>query len=301
MVHISYNNVLLFIFPVDLHPVSCGRNLPRLPENVRRGFVFLPLLLRSVPPHPSPHRKVSLLSLLSISSRNFGSYFNSLNNGILVPLADMLNHTRPRQTTWEYDDKEKAFVITSLLNLRQGAQVMDSYGRRDNRRLLFSYGFVEDDNLDGNFCSPDTVAIAILPRRYDTLEHAETADACVQASPEEFLLHVDADCGEFWNSIFLDVMVKVDFDQEKELTAAIPQVPVDPTLTTFGAELSRRSQWICEHSAVFASNLLNFDGDLHYDHSDARYVYLSRCHDDAGTVTVFGIISLTEERGSLTR
>lgn len=203
----------------------------------------------------------------------------------------MLNHTRPRQTTWEYDDKEKAFVITSLLNLRQGAQVMDSYGRRDNRRLLFSYGFVEDDNLDGNFCSPDTVAIAILPRRYHTLPHAETPEDCVSASPEEFLLDEDADCGEFWNSIILDVMEKVDSGEEKELTAGIPMVPVDPSLQTFGAELSRRSQWICEHSAVFSSNLLNFDGDLHYDHSDARYVYLSRCHDDAGTVTVFGIIS----------
>lgn len=203
----------------------------------------------------------------------------------------MLNHTRPRQTTWEYDDKEKAFVITSLLNLRQGAQVMDSYGRRDNRRLLFSYGFVEDDNLDGNFCSPDTVAIAILPRKYDALPLAETPEECVSASPEEFLLDEDADCGEFWNSIILDVMDKVDSGEEKELTARIPMVPVDPSLRSFGAELSRRSQWICEHSDVFSSNLLNFDGDLHYDHSDARYVYLSRCHDDAGTVTVFGIIS----------
>ena len=108
---------------------------------------------------------------------------------------------------------------------------------------------------------------------------------------EQFLLDEDADCGEFWNSIILDVMDKVDSGEEKELTARIPMVPVDPSLRSFGAELSRRSQWICEHSDVFSSNLLNFDGDLHYDHSDARYVYLSRCHDDAGTVTVFGIIS----------
>ena len=204
----------------------------------------------------------------------------------------MLNHSRPRQSTWEYKTDEEAFVITSLMHLPAGSQIMDSYGRRDNRRFFFSYGFVEDDNLDGNFCSPDTVAIALLPRRYNTLQFAEKGEDCVKASPVEYLLNEEEDCGIFWNSIILDVIEKVDMGEEKELMYMIPEVAVDPSVEAFGAELSRRSQWICSHSSVFSANIMNFDGDLHYDHSDARYVYLSMCHDDAGTTTVLGIISL---------
>ena len=76
----------------------------------------------------------------------------------------MLNHVRPRQTSWEYKPEEDAFVITALTKLYKGDQVFDSYGRKDNRRLFFCYGFVEDDNQDGNGCSPNTVPVAVLPR-----------------------------------------------------------------------------------------------------------------------------------------
>ena len=112
-------------------------------------------------------------------SRNFGSVFNGISNGILVPLADMLNHSRPRQTSWEYKQDEEAFVITALTHLRKGDQVLDSYGRRDNRRLFFCYGFVEDDNLDGNMCSPNTTLIAILPRHPEQLADATAPEECV--------------------------------------------------------------------------------------------------------------------------
>lgn len=47
-------------------------------------------------------------------------------------------------------------MITALTKLYKGDQVFDSYGRKDNRRLFFCYGFVEDDNQDGNGCSPNT-------------------------------------------------------------------------------------------------------------------------------------------------
>ena len=113
-----------------------------------------------------------------------------------------------------------------------------------------------------------------------------------RCSLQKYLLDEEEDCGIFWNSIILDVIEKVDMGEEKELMYMIPEVAVDPSVNTFGAELSRRSQWICSHSSVFSANIMNFDGDLHYDHSDARYVYLSMCHDDAGTTTVLGIISL---------
>lgn len=233
-------------------------------------------------------------------SRNFGSIFNGISNGILVPLADMLNHSRPRQTSWEYKQDEEAFVITALTHLRKGDQVLDSYGRRDNRRLFFCYGFVEDDNLDGNMCSPNTTLIAILPRHPEQLADATAPEECVRSSTEERKLDEDEDCGFFWNSIVLDVMEKVDEGSEVDEDPVQFAFP-DKTQTNFGAILSYRSQWLLKNSQVFNGNTVILPDDLHYDHSDSRYLHLSMCHDDTGTTTAFGIISLRPHQSFLTR
>ena len=67
---------------------------------------------------------------------------------ILVPFADMLNHKRPRQSVWTYDDDTQSFVIRSLTALRSGEQLFDSYGRKSNSRYLLNYGFTVEDNRD---------------------------------------------------------------------------------------------------------------------------------------------------------
>lgn len=185
---------------------------------------------------------------------------------------------------------EEAFVITALTHLRKGDQVLDSYGRRDNRRLFFCYGFVEDDNLDGNLCSPNTALIAILPRHPETIANATTPEACVHSSMEERKLDEDEDCGFFWNSIVIDVMEKVDEGNEVDddpVRFAFPP----KSMTIFGAILSYRSQWLLQSSQVFSGNIVILPDDMHYDHSDSRYLHLSMCHDDTGTTTAFGVIS----------
>lgn len=61
----------------------------------------------------------------------------------------MLNHKRPRQTSWFYDDQRKGFVIDALSDIKLGEQVYDSYGRKCNTRFLLNYGFMNPNN-DGD-------------------------------------------------------------------------------------------------------------------------------------------------------
>src|SRR5690348_393599 len=57
----------------------------------------------------------------------------------LVPMADMLNHRRPRETSWQYSSERGAFIITALKGLQQGDQIYDSYGRKCNSRFFVNY------------------------------------------------------------------------------------------------------------------------------------------------------------------
>ena len=49
-----------------------------------------------------------------ISSRIFGISINQNKTDVLAPFADLLNHKRPRQTQWYYDDNLESFVIQAI-------------------------------------------------------------------------------------------------------------------------------------------------------------------------------------------
>jgi len=85
---------------------------------------------------------------MMVASRNFGIVMHGVRTDALVPYADMLNHLRPRQTRWAYDNAKQAFVIHSLVQLHAGQQVYDSYGKKCNSRFLLNYGFAVDHNRD---------------------------------------------------------------------------------------------------------------------------------------------------------
>jgi hypothetical protein len=96
-----------------------------------------------------------------VCSRNFGLQIDGRRTSALVPHADMLNHQRPRETKWSFDDDLDAFTITTLQNIPASSQVFDSYGQKCNHRFLLNYGFAVEDNreLDG-FC-PNEVPIEL--------------------------------------------------------------------------------------------------------------------------------------------
>ena len=81
-----------------------------------------------------------------VSSRIFGITVNGVKTDGFVPLADMLNHRRPRQTTWYYSDEREGFIIEACDDIARGDQVYDSYGRKCNSRFFLNYGFINDNN-----------------------------------------------------------------------------------------------------------------------------------------------------------
>ncbi len=82
---------------------------------------------------------------MCVCSRNFGLQIDGHRTSALVPHADMLNHHRPRETKWTYDDDLEAFTITTLQRIPRGAQVYDSYGQKCNHRFLLNYGFAVEE------------------------------------------------------------------------------------------------------------------------------------------------------------
>jgi histone-lysine N-methyltransferase SETD3 len=86
---------------------------------------------------------------VSVSSRIFGMEIDGVKTDGFVPLADMLNHKRPRQTSWSYDQAKDGFIIEANEEIDRGLEVMDSYGKKCNSRFLLNYGFIVLNN-DGN-------------------------------------------------------------------------------------------------------------------------------------------------------
>lgn len=83
------------------------------------------------------------------ASRIFGINIDGVKTDAFVPYADMLNHKRPRETTWYYSDEKQGFVIEACEDISRGSPVYDSYGKKCNSRFFLNYGFINLNN-DGN-------------------------------------------------------------------------------------------------------------------------------------------------------
>ena len=87
---------------------------------------------------------------MTVASRNFGIEIDGNHTDALCPLADMLNHRRPRQTKWAYDSTTSEFKVESIGLMYAGTELLDSYGRKCNTRYLLNYGFCTPDNYDAD-------------------------------------------------------------------------------------------------------------------------------------------------------
>jgi protein-histidine N-methyltransferase len=83
---------------------------------------------------------------MAVSSRIFGVQIDDVATDVLVPLADMLNHKRPRETSWTYDQALEGFIVEAIDEICPGAEVLDSYGKKCNSRFLLNYGFIVLNN-----------------------------------------------------------------------------------------------------------------------------------------------------------
>lgn len=125
---------------------------------------------------------------MCVCSRNFGLCMDGHRTSAMVPHADMLNHFRPRETKWTFDEERQAFTITSLQHIPAGAQVYDSYGQKCNHRFLLNYGFAVEDNreMDG-FC-PNEVPLELYvdpddPLFSEKLEFWTRGEVSTSAAP----------------------------------------------------------------------------------------------------------------------
>jgi len=106
---------------------------------------------------------------MCVCSRNFGLMINGLRTAALVPYADMLNHYRPRETKWQFEDARQGFTIIALNKIASGAQVYDSYGQKCNHRFLLNYGFSVENNTEEDGYCPNEVPMLFQLLREDPL------------------------------------------------------------------------------------------------------------------------------------
>jgi len=83
---------------------------------------------------------------LVVITRIFGLVIDGVKTDGLVPMADMINHKRPRETRWTFDQFKSGFVVTALKNIACGEQIFDSYGKKCNSRFFVNYGFSLENN-----------------------------------------------------------------------------------------------------------------------------------------------------------
>ena len=86
-----------------------------------------------------------------VTSRVFGIKIHNKKETILAPFADMLNHKRPSDTVWDFEETTNSFTIKSRSNVLKGEEVFDSYGIKSNRNYLLYYGFTINNNTYNKF------------------------------------------------------------------------------------------------------------------------------------------------------
>jgi hypothetical protein len=52
-----------------------------------------------------------------VASRIFGITVNGVKTDGFVPFADMFNHSKKRQTTWQYSEERKGFTVKAIKNI----------------------------------------------------------------------------------------------------------------------------------------------------------------------------------------
>lgn len=114
-------------------------------------------LCRRVPAFRAYGYDAFVWAQLTVASRVFGLTIDGEATQALVPIADLLDHKLPRETTWGYAHTAGAFHITALEARAPGDPVFDSYGHKCNSRFFLNYGFALPDN-------PDNEARIVIPQ-----------------------------------------------------------------------------------------------------------------------------------------
>jgi len=77
-----------------------------------------------------------------VKSRAFTIMIGGKKVCVMVPFADMLNHTQPCQCDTIFDEENSCFIMKPISNISFGDQVYNHYGNASNVHLLLTYGFI---------------------------------------------------------------------------------------------------------------------------------------------------------------
>jgi len=147
----NYNNFPIFYGEKEFNYLKGTQFLELLQKKKKEMKEDYDLLTNAIPGYSKYDYNLFRKMREVISSRVFGVTIKGKKNDIIAPYADMLNHKRPRQTHWNYDDSCNAFVIKGLGTVKKGEEVFDSYGIKCNSRFLLNYGFTVENNEDNEF------------------------------------------------------------------------------------------------------------------------------------------------------
>ena len=145
----SFENFPIFFTPEEKEWLKGSPFLDQVEEKIEDIKTDYDLICEKVP----EYSQFSLIEFseirMMVSSRIFGMNILGKKTDGFVPMADMLNHKRPKQTSWTYSDEKGGFVIEALKDIERNEQVYDSYGKKCNSRFFLNYGFIVENN-DGN-------------------------------------------------------------------------------------------------------------------------------------------------------
>lgn len=144
----EYDTVPLFFSSEQLSELEGSMALDKIRDRHQSLRIEYNNLLENVPMFSEFTYDSFVWGRLVIITRIFGMVIDGNKTEGLVPMADMLNHKRPRETKWTYVQGRKGFVITSLNPITRDTEIFDSYGRKCNSRFFVNYGFVPEVNED---------------------------------------------------------------------------------------------------------------------------------------------------------
>jgi len=144
----EYDTVPLFFSVEQLAELEGSMALDKIRDRHQSLRIEYNNLVENVPMFSQFTYESFVWARLVIITRIFGMVVDGEKTEGLVPMADMLNHKRPRETKWTYVQSRKGFVITSLNVINISCEVFDSYGRKCNSRFFVNYGFVPEVNED---------------------------------------------------------------------------------------------------------------------------------------------------------
>jgi histone-lysine N-methyltransferase SETD3 len=145
---VYYRNMPIFFPPELLKKLKGSFVLDKISERLDSLSKEYEAIKRGVPEFARHTLWDFIWARLVVITRIFGLVIKGRKTDGLVPYADMLNHKRPRETKWTYDDSMEGFTITTLKTVNRGEELFDSYGRKCNSRFFVNYGFALENNED---------------------------------------------------------------------------------------------------------------------------------------------------------